>query len=370
VAGARFCVACGTPVAVTAPPEPPAAAWPPQQAAAAPPPPERFYAPVQPSFAPPPFMPEQMAPAPPPKRKGSRRGCTLLGCGGLLVVMAAAGYGAYAYFTGSLAAANLPFDLGKLLPGLATPAASQTALPSATLTVPVAVPTATPTTVATTAPTVPPTVTPTPTATATPAPTPTPTPTPVVVTYQKGNQVFVETFTGTVVGWPLASDANMKRFVQDGRYNLQTIPAKYGDWNCSTKPPTLSDSVVEVTVRLEDGPATNAYGILFRHTDDKNFYRLQMTPAGRWEFGRQLDGAWTVLVPWRTSDAIPQGAGPVTVRIVAKGATFAFFANGVQIGAVADPSVASGSVCLAITALGDGAGRFSFDDLTVWEVAK
>ncbi len=409
VAGARFCVTCGNlvaPVPPAAPPpaepapsapppvalpeEPPAAAAPPTEPTATPaptpvappppqpfavpveqppvPPPPPYYTPVQ--YAPPPppppaalpsFMPEQLTPAPAPKKKGSRRGCMLLGCGGAIVLLAVGGFAAYSYVTGGLAA----FGLGPQLLGLPTavPAASST--PTRPMQVTVAPPPATATVpAATRTPTTAPTVTRTPTATMTP------TATPVVVTYQKGSQVYLETFSTGAPDWPLSTDSNMKRFVQDGRYTLQAIPPRLVGWECPRKPITVTDFVLEVSVRLEDGPTSNAYAVHFRQIDSNNFYRLQISPAGRWEFGRQLKGAYTSLVPWKSSTAIPQSLGSITVRVVGKGGAFAFFVNGAQLGAVADPSFATGNVCLAVNTLGDGGGRFSFDDLTVWEVAK
>jgi hypothetical protein len=210
----------------------------------------------------------------------------------------------------------------------------------------------------------------TPTPVNTPRPTATRTPTPPVVTFLKGQQVYLEDFGGKVVEWPLAIDASVKRFVQDGRYNLQVIPSRLGEWDCPRKIVTNTDMVLEFSARLEDGPETNTYGVLFRFLDNKNFYWLQIAPAGTWELGRMVGGVWSLLISPTASEAIPRGKQPAAVRLAAKGGAFAFFVNGAQLATIADASLPAGGACLSVSARGEGGGRMSFDDLTIWEIAR
>ena len=209
--------------------------------------------------------------------------------------------------------------------------------------------------------------------TATPAPTftpvPTATPTPIVVTFQKGAQLYSDSFAAPVK-WPLTSDSNLALSVLDGRYHVRVLPARYWGWQCAPNAQALSavaNLVMEVSAKVEEGPETSAYGLLFRFVDNKNFYRLHVTPAGKWEFGKFLNGTWSVISPLNVSDAIPKGNQTVTLRVVAKGNTFAFFANGVQLGTAADSSLGAGNLCLSTAAQGDGSVHVSYDDVNVWE---
>jgi hypothetical protein len=302
----------------------------------------------------PPFGPETEWPpvssayvAPPPVTKGRGKvPCIALGCLAAVVLLVVGGIAIYTALGSLLPATLLP---GSSLGTSPTPAGQVTRLPETTV-APAAPPTATaPAATATPAPPtatrVPPTATGTPTRTGTPTATSTPKPTATSTATPTPVQVYTADFSGAAPDWNQKTDANGRQYLQSSAYHVvvsTTIP--YVGWQFPVSKPVFKDFTLEVKGRYESGLDTNGFGALFRYVDEGNLYKMDVTSAGKWQFAKRVNGAWTGLVPWTSDSAILKGNASNTLRIVAKGSNFTFFVNGKQVGTFTDNSLAAGTV--------------------------
>jgi hypothetical protein len=128
----------------------------------------------------------------------------------------------------------------------------------------------------------------------------------------------------------------------------------------------VSDFDVTVNAILETSEATNSYGILFRYVDERNFYRLDLTADGLWGVSRYRNDQWISLLELEASPAIRTELGVVnTLRIVGKDKDFAFYSNGIKLGAISDNNLPVGRLGLFASTFDGSTIQVNFDDLTV-----
>ncbi len=96
--------------------------------------------------------------------------------------------------------------------------------------------------------------------------------------------------------------------------------------------PYFDDFDLRVKARAVSGPVNNSFGVVFRRSDPDNYYVFSISSDGYYRLARVVDGAERELSVWieathivRTNDA------ENTVRVVAEGAQFRFYVNGVAV---------------------------------------
>jgi hypothetical protein len=133
----------------------------------------------------------------------------------------------------------------------------------------------------------------------------------------------------------------------------------------------FSDFVLEVDVRQVSGSPESSFGLLARMPDPAQFYRFEITGDGLFMVERRnADGGWTrYLADWTPSPAINQGLNvPNRLKVVARGANLAFYANDILLHEVGDALFTTGAIALDAGTFGAGGLQVAFDNLVVSEL--
>jgi hypothetical protein len=126
----------------------------------------------------------------------------------------------------------------------------------------------------------------------------------------------------------------------------------------------VSDFDVTVTATFAAGDPTNSYGVVFRYLDNENFYRFDLTGDGLWGVSRRTGDQWISIIDLQKTPALHPGRGQTNVlRIVARGADFTFFANGLPVGSVHDNNLPIGRIGLFVSSFDQPAIQVDFDDV-------
>ena len=131
---------------------------------------------------------------------------------------------------------------------------------------------------------------------------------------------------------------------------------------------TFGDFVLEVDAWQRGGAPESSYGVLFRMTDDGQFYRFDITGNGLYMIERRAaDGTWTRLLrEWTPTAAINQGLNVANrLKVIANGSDLAFYVNDILLTQLSDSSLAEGRVGLDAGSFAGNALQVSFDNVSV-----
>lgn len=183
-----------------------------------------------------------------------------------------------------------------------------------------------------------------------------------------GSEPYLETFDdpGT---WRVASDSNVSGKIENGVYDFKVFADQLSFW--TTAGESFRDGIYEVEAKQIDGPDDNAFGMIFRVSNDgKDFYTFQISGDGYVWIGRfqngvedsePLVGSW-----WIESRAVRRGANETNkLTVQAEGGNMIFFVNDQEVGRVTDNSFSSGDIGLIVGTLGMGGAHVQFDNFAV-----
>jgi hypothetical protein len=180
-----------------------------------------------------------------------------------------------------------------------------------------------------------------------PPPGPTPVPTPLAA-----GPVLVDTrfAAGPQPGWidnlPFAGWSN-------GAYRLQARESMRFVAVGSPLPSVPDDVIVSATFRKTGGPPGGGYGLIVRdngpsprdgQNQEMNAYVLEAGDLGEFGIWRRDGDHWVDLVPWTRGASVHPGGSPNELSVHASGARLVFVINGVQVAAVDDSILPSGTV--------------------------
>lgn len=219
----------------------------------------------------------------------------------------------------------------------------------------------------------PPTSTPTPawTATFTPIPpptlppTPTPTPTPSL---RPSVLLYEEDFTSPSEAWEIEDVGNAEYKLDGGTYSIEVRQESWMAWNTAGE--GFSDFVLDLDALLVEGSQDNSYGCLFRYQDKNNHYELSITGNQSYSFGKDVDGEWTQIVEWTSSNAIKPTGQVNHIRLIAYGDDFSLYVNGQFVDEFTDPSFLDGEIAPVVTAYDEPPTRATFDNIKIWDVER
>lgn len=130
----------------------------------------------------------------------------------------------------------------------------------------------------------------------------------------------------------------------------------------------FDDFVLEVDAWQRSGAPESSFGVLFRVTEDGQFYRFDITGDGLYMVERRAaDGTWTRLIrEWTPTPAINQGPNVANrLKIIANGADLAFYVNDILLTQVSDASLSRGLIALDAGSFAGAALQVAFDNLSV-----
>jgi hypothetical protein len=130
--------------------------------------------------------------------------------------------------------------------------------------------------------------------------------------------------------------------------------------------PDLENYYVQIQSKPSLCSGRDEYGLLFRLTNDQNFYRYSLSCRGEVRLEKISAGGVTTLQPWTRSASVPDGAPSISnLEVLAQEQEMSFFINGdLQFKAV-DEELKIGSFGVFGKSTGDSAYTVSFSDLVV-----
>ncbi|MBN2550084.1 MAG: hypothetical protein JXB15_13050 [Anaerolineales bacterium] len=89
---------------------------------------------------------------------------------------------------------------------------------------------------------------------------------------------------------------------------------------------SVGDFYVSVDVQQIDGPEDAQCGLVFRRTDDQNYYLFEINRQGQYAAYLYLNGSWETWLEWSEFDAI-QTNEPNRLSVIGLGSTYWFLVN-------------------------------------------
>ena len=202
-------------------------------------------------------------------------------------------------------------------------------------------------------------------ATSTPDVQPTPVPSPTPNSFSSLGDVIFEDRFSTSEGWNVSRSSRGEISIAGSEINI-VINQPNSYLYAYREKPDLENFFVQIRSNLSLCSGRDEYGLLFRLTNDQNFYRYSLSCSGEVRLEKVSAGGVTTLQPWTRSASVPVGApSKSSLEVLAQGQEMSFFVNGdLQFKAV-DEELKIGSFGVFGKSTGDSAYTVSFSDLVV-----
>ncbi|MBI1878654.1 MAG: DUF1080 domain-containing protein, partial [Chloroflexi bacterium] len=185
-----------------------------------------------------------------------------------------------------------------------------------------------------------------------------------------GSVILEESFDSDAKGWATGEfDDEYSQHevtIEEGRYTLSVTskPDKKPYVEKELPSRKFSDFILTIDATPRDSETHYSYGVAFRLDDDGNDYVFEIGNDGLYAVQLYND-EWKTLKDWSSTPAIKPGE---TNRLIisAKGNTFTFYVNDVQLTTLEDDTIAEGKVALVVDMFeGDKSAAVDFDNLTI-----
>lgn len=179
-----------------------------------------------------------------------------------------------------------------------------------------------------------------------------------------GSVAFSDSFD-TPGDWRTSSDPEVEIAYADGGLKVEIKVLDRVAWSVTGR--SFSDGVVSVDATPVGGPDDNAYGLVIRHVDDRNFYRFEISSDGFFAVQAPEESlGWEYLVKWTESAAIHPGKETNRLKVECQGPTMVFYANDVELARVQDDRYSEGDVgVIAGTFYAEAGTHILFDNFAV-----
>ena len=185
-----------------------------------------------------------------------------------------------------------------------------------------------------------------------------------------GKVLYHDAFTNASSGWYVNSDTYGVIGYQNGGYEIHVQKANSAIWGTPSQ--SFPENVrIEVDAIKQGGVDDNAFGVICRYQDNKNFYKLLITSDGYAGISKSLAGETTVI---SASDGDLQAVngispGSVTNHIHADciGSALTLYVNGALVASAVDNSFTSGGVGLVARTYNTPGTDIRFTNFTVYQ---
>ena len=132
--------------------------------------------------------------------------------------------------------------------------------------------------------------------------------------------------------------------------------------------PALSNFYLEVTAAPSLCLNGDNYGIQFRMSSTKDFYRFILSCAGQVRLERIKGGTGLVLHDWSASaQALPNSSGTYRLGVRAVGSDLRLYINDILQFTASDASLSSGGLGLFVRSMGSTAVTINFSNLAIYQ---
>jgi hypothetical protein len=173
-------------------------------------------------------------------------------------------------------------------------------------------------------------------------------------------------FSDPTSGWGEVATDSIRWSYTDGRYELRMEDVVTLAWAGGGG--SLDDFVLTVDVFIERGPSDeideNMYGVLFRYTDEGDFYFFAIRGNPPLYNVFKVEAGKFVPLAAGTYHIAPRGSAE-NLMVMAEGSQFSFYVNGAHLTDASDSAFARGGVALAGYSIKNRLDVF-FDNFSVW----
>jgi len=202
-------------------------------------------------------------------------------------------------------------------------------------------------------------------ATSTPDLQPTPVPSSTPNSFSSLGEVVFEDRFQSSAGWNISRSSRGEISIAGSEINIVINQANSYLYAYREKP-DLDDFFVQIRAMPSLCTGRDEYGLLFRLTNDQNFYRYSLSCSGEVRLEKIVAGGVVTLQPWTRSASVPVGAPSISnLEVLAQGEEMSFFVNGDLQFKVVDEELKIGSFGIFGKSTGDSAYTVSFSDLVV-----
>jgi hypothetical protein len=166
-------------------------------------------------------------------------------------------------------------------------------------------------------------------------------------------------------GWLLSSDTDGAASLSGG--SLVIAVSRPGASRYAQVPmPPAADFLFETTIRADLCDAGDEVGLLFRIGAREEHYRYTLSCGGVARMTRVLGtSAATLAGPTDAPSAIPGSPAENRLAVLARGQTFTFFVNGVEVLQSRDSQLTSGGFAVFVRSASQGQTTVAVTSLTV-----
>jgi hypothetical protein len=156
-------------------------------------------------------------------------------------------------------------------------------------------------------------------------------------------------------------DTTSRSAFEDGAYVIEVKEADKLAWALTRG--TYGDIAVEADSVVASGSAVVAAGLIFHYHDSQNFYLFSVSSDGYYALEVLKDDKWQTLIDWTQSDAINPAHNMLRVEI--KGGRITLKANGELLEATQDDALSGGDAGLAVSSFEASKVMIRFDNLLI-----
>jgi hypothetical protein len=171
--------------------------------------------------------------------------------------------------------------------------------------------------------------------------------------------ILHDDFTSEETGWETSETAAGSVRYDYGAFIIHVAAASQTLW--STIPVEVGDLSFSIQAEQTAGDLQNAYGLLFRFRDQNNFYAFLANGDGKYALLVKLNGQWSAIQDWTSASAIQRGDANF-LRVEARGARIALYANDSLLTTVQDDKLSKGRVGLVAATLAGPPATIVFQD--------
>jgi hypothetical protein len=166
-------------------------------------------------------------------------------------------------------------------------------------------------------------------------------------------------------GWGVGEDSLGGTSLADGKLVLSVRNPKTYRYALSPAP-QLTDFYAEVVVRPLICNPDDEFGLMFRFDPNGNHFRLSLACNGSVRVVRVLGGqSFNMIPPTETYEVIPGPLVENRIGVLAVGADFYLFINGVEVLRMRNAEIPVGTVGFFVHAESSGQTTVAFDHLSV-----
>jgi hypothetical protein len=188
------------------------------------------------------------------------------------------------------------------------------------------------------------------------------------ITTGDGATYFHDDFSNPTSGWDQASGADSATDYTENQYRMYAALPNYLLWANPQKVFPV-DVVIQVIAAKKAGPDNNAFGILCRYQDAKNYYVLMISSDGQAGIAKVLDGQGPTMISgeqMHPAKAIQKGNTINLLRAECVGDLLQLFVNDSLVASATDESIHSnGDAGLWVGSYDDPGTEIFFDDFLV-----